>query len=58
MDERSLPAQRRFVAECAGMAVLALVWLACQLDRSSVERLSHASDNAELAAAKTAAATD
>jgi hypothetical protein len=29
MDERSLPAQRRFVAECAAMAVLALVWLAC-----------------------------
>jgi hypothetical protein len=29
MDERSLPTQRRFVAECAGMAVPALVWLAC-----------------------------
>jgi diguanylate cyclase (GGDEF)-like protein/PAS domain S-box-containing protein len=29
MDERLLPAQRRFMAECAGMAVLALLWLAC-----------------------------
>jgi diguanylate cyclase (GGDEF)-like protein/PAS domain S-box-containing protein len=29
MDERLLPAQRRFAAECAGMAVLALLWLAC-----------------------------
>jgi diguanylate cyclase (GGDEF)-like protein/PAS domain S-box-containing protein len=29
MDERFLPAQRRFVAECAGMAVVAVLWLAC-----------------------------
>ena len=27
MDERFLPAQRRFVAECAGMALLWLAYL-------------------------------
>ncbi|HTE70923.1 MAG TPA: hypothetical protein VK942_19560, partial [Actinomycetes bacterium] len=29
MDEPLIPAGRRFVAECASMAVLAVLWLAC-----------------------------
>ena len=29
MDERFLPAQRRYVAECAAMGLLAVLWLAC-----------------------------
>jgi hypothetical protein len=29
MDERLLPAQRRFLIECGAMAILALCWLAC-----------------------------
>jgi hypothetical protein len=42
MDERLLPAQRRFLIECAGMAILALCWLACLVLGVGGQQTTHA----------------
>jgi hypothetical protein len=55
MDERFLPAERRFVAECAGMAILAVLWLACLVLGVGGARTTQAISNFGLIAAAGAA---
>jgi diguanylate cyclase (GGDEF)-like protein/PAS domain S-box-containing protein len=55
MDERSDTAQRRFAAECAAMAVVALLWLACLVSGLGGQRVTQAVSNFGLIAAPAAA---
>jgi diguanylate cyclase (GGDEF)-like protein/PAS domain S-box-containing protein len=55
MDKRSFPAQRRFVAECAGTAIVALLWLACLVGGLGGPRVTQAVSNFGLIAAAGAA---
>jgi diguanylate cyclase (GGDEF)-like protein/PAS domain S-box-containing protein len=55
MDERSLPAQRRFAAECATLAVLAVLWLASLVWGLGGPRATQAISNFGLIAAAGAA---
>ena len=51
MDEWFLPARRRFVAECAGISVVALFWLACLVLGVGGPRATQAISNFGLIAA-------
>ena len=55
MDERSDTAPGRFAAECAGMAVVALLWLACLVSGLGGQRVTQAVSNFGLIAASVAA---
>jgi hypothetical protein len=45
MDERSDTARRRFAAECAGMAAVALLWLVCLVSGLGGPRVTQAVSN-------------
>jgi hypothetical protein len=55
MIERLLPAQRRFFFECAGIAVLTLLWLACLVLGAGGPRATQAMSNFGLIAAAASA---